>query len=110
MMSEWTKKRKCRTCGKEYSLSDHGHPGARTTALALESGGVDIEGADWFAAHECPPCAKNAVINTLAGAMNNAKRSPENRLVANKLFVAIFYGLLCVLIVLGFYAYRWLSG
>ena len=39
--AEWTKRRVCAVCERDFTLSEHGHAGARATADALEEGTAD---------------------------------------------------------------------
>ena len=64
-MTEWTKVRSCEQCGTNFTLKDHGHPGAWEAAEYLEA---KIKGkkksgksADFFSVANCPPCSGKIV-------------------------------------------------
>jgi hypothetical protein len=78
-MSEWTKLRKCEKCGKTFSLSDHGHPGARMSAEILERGEKFSGGSDCdpWAVLQCPTCAKGTKLGALADVLREVKREEE---------------------------------
>ena len=61
-MNEWTMQRVCTECGREFSLSDHGHAGAQAVAQALEQGIVDPEQTS-DVVRNCPECLGGGQMN-----------------------------------------------
>lgn len=70
--SAWMDRRTCETCGKIFTLSDHGHPGAWAAAETLQEGkGSDeTRPGDYFALSECPVCKKKTVLAILEESMD----------------------------------------
>jgi len=103
-MTEWTKKRKCESCGKIFTLKDHGHSGARAAAKALEQDPDKFDSrADYFAVRECPVCAKRTKTNVIKKAIVHAKRKGT-----------IFedpgaFGYICGMVIAGFVIYQSLN-
>jgi hypothetical protein len=75
--SEWTKERTCKTCGRTFTLRDHGHAGAHAAAEALERGGGYDSRADYFATSQCPDCATETKGDIIAQEILRQQRVRE---------------------------------
>lgn len=70
-VDQWTRPRKCISCGRQFSLEDHGSSAAKTAAQHLDDGTLDPAALPAFIS-KCPPCfAGNASPQT-----NSASNQP----------------------------------
>ena len=76
-MSEWTKERKCKDCGKNFSLSDYGTSTARALAETLEGGMRRYDkNINYLIMDRCPECYKEFILDVVK---EEAVRQAEQR-------------------------------
>lgn len=76
-MSEWEKTRICKKCSKEFTLREHGHPGARAAADALERGKGYDSSANYMSVQLCSECAGKVIGESIAAEIMRQQRVRE---------------------------------